>query len=548
MAAGVNPFYHYITSGAAEARPGSAHEAIRRAIAPHFDREFYLQRNPDIAATSQDALDHYIKAGWREGRWPTPDFDTDYYVRANPDVIAAGMNPFQHYVVAGKREGRRAKAPFSAIRAVVAETHDLQFARLSPSRGNSEPPTLLTSDEFKRVLGLVEGRRAVVSLSHDEYTKNVGGVQIRVSDEQSAINQAGAAYIHFAPARPVLHVRDDKDFDALALALTIDGTSVGAVRAVDVLDELSQIVSDRAPTMTLVVHSLLGHSIPFIQALAERIRPAESIVWLHDFSTLCTNYSLLRNNLAFCGLPPVDSPMCQVCAFGDTRRADVALIEALFEALNPVVMAPSQAAMDFWRRNARYRHRRTVVAPHAAPMLTGTLPPAAAQRALRVAHVGAPAIHKGWLEYQELAADFSGDPRYSFYLLSVAPPAYLKNVQHVPVSVTRGDRGAMIEALKTHEIDVVVHWTLCYETYSFTAWESILAGSFVVAQKQSGNAAVLIRENNAGLLLDDCAELNQLFASDRLVEAVRRHRAAGAPVGHLAPADMADQILGGAAQ
>src|SRR5271165_47970 len=72
-----------------------------------FDREWYLQRNPDVALQSDDPVLHYVLYGGRERRSPGPDFDADNYLKANPDVAALGMNPLLHYLLQGHKENRR---------------------------------------------------------------------------------------------------------------------------------------------------------------------------------------------------------------------------------------------------------------------------------------------------------------------------------------------------------------------------------------------------------------------------------------------------------
>ncbi|WP_207540763.1 alpha/beta hydrolase family protein [Sabulicella rubraurantiaca] len=77
-----------------------------RNPAPLFDRDFYLARNPDVAAAGVDAQTHYEQFGWREGRDPDASFKTSFYLASNPDVAAAGVNPLEHYSTYGWREGR----------------------------------------------------------------------------------------------------------------------------------------------------------------------------------------------------------------------------------------------------------------------------------------------------------------------------------------------------------------------------------------------------------------------------------------------------------
>ncbi len=71
-----------------------------------FDKNWYLQQNPDVAASGVDPIEHYVRHGAAEGRDPNRKFSTTSYLRNNPDVAASGMNPFRHYVQHGLKEGR----------------------------------------------------------------------------------------------------------------------------------------------------------------------------------------------------------------------------------------------------------------------------------------------------------------------------------------------------------------------------------------------------------------------------------------------------------
>jgi hypothetical protein len=82
----------------------------RRAIRASglFDERWYRQRYPDVEAAGMDALDHYVRHGWREGRHPGPRFDSSAYLRRHADVARGGGDPLLHYLRHGRREGRSA--------------------------------------------------------------------------------------------------------------------------------------------------------------------------------------------------------------------------------------------------------------------------------------------------------------------------------------------------------------------------------------------------------------------------------------------------------
>ncbi len=72
-----------------------------------FDKSYYLQNNPDVAACGMSTVMHYVKFGGFEGRKPNTTFDSAFYLNTYPDVQRSGMNPLVHFITFGRAEGRR---------------------------------------------------------------------------------------------------------------------------------------------------------------------------------------------------------------------------------------------------------------------------------------------------------------------------------------------------------------------------------------------------------------------------------------------------------
>lgn len=72
----------------------------------YMDSEWYLEQNPDVKQSGVDAVEHYYKYGWKEGRAPGPRFSSSDYLSNNPDVANASVEPLLHYIRYGKKEGR----------------------------------------------------------------------------------------------------------------------------------------------------------------------------------------------------------------------------------------------------------------------------------------------------------------------------------------------------------------------------------------------------------------------------------------------------------
>ena len=68
------------------------------AASPLFDRDWYLRKNPDVAAAGLDATLHYLQSGGREGRASGPYFQANAYPKADPAAVAAKANPLLEFL------------------------------------------------------------------------------------------------------------------------------------------------------------------------------------------------------------------------------------------------------------------------------------------------------------------------------------------------------------------------------------------------------------------------------------------------------------------
>jgi hypothetical protein len=98
-AAGVEPLWHYVQVGESEGRQPNA----------FFDPSFYRLRMPDASSGERNLLLHFFERGGFEGSAPSRDFDPSYYLALHPDVAASGQNPLSHYLRVGQMEGRSAR-------------------------------------------------------------------------------------------------------------------------------------------------------------------------------------------------------------------------------------------------------------------------------------------------------------------------------------------------------------------------------------------------------------------------------------------------------
>lgn len=477
-----------------------------------LDADFYLTRYADVAAAGIDPVLHYCRFGWKEGRDPTPGFSTAYYLANNPDVAAAGINPFAHYLLHGKSEGR-------SPRPAVAGPYDTVRAAMQPVTRIASSSQDAPTGDTHYLLNRLVGGPFVVSVSHDDYAANVGGVQNVVSDEAKIVVEE-FAYLHLSPAVHEMQLSEHRY--SYTFSVRLNGEHLGTFESAQLESVLANQSLDKRRIW--VIHHLMAHSPEVLAKLIAASNPVATLFWTHDQFSACPNFSLMRNNLVYCGVPPVGSGSCRICVYGKYRPEHVDRIWAFLDQVSPRILSPSQSALDIWRRaHGKYASRSAV-----QPLATLALSPTASERPkrkdkIRVGFLGARAHHKGWQVFLDLAGRYHADERYEFYQLGYPSgeplPDYITNV---PVSVTATDRNAMVEAIALYNINAVLMWSLCAETFSFSVHEAIAAGVYLIGRIDEGNQwkAIELYANETSSGFKTSHDMFDAFAKDAFFETI----------------------------
>lgn len=522
----------------------------------YFDAGFYLAMYPDVANNPVEARTHYMQTGSRSGYDPHPDFSSRHYLESNPDVRDAGINPFIHHLRTGCFEGRQPRPPGGHRAETLAQLVPLAETVKSWRRQDAlralSARTLLA--RLREQIGGVRPRGLVLSISHDDYSTNVGGVQLCLAVEQQAYNERGYLYLHLSPwqALPCLHgVNQPMN---VALRLLCNGAEVGYTLGGDIQQVIDELRDDLIELPAhLIVHALHGHAPEVVAALHKALRPSSSYFWLHDFFSLCTGHNLLRNQISFCGAPPAGSAACTVCVYGPARDPQIERIQRLFEAIPFTAVAPSAHTAGLWQQRSTLPVQAVVVHPHCqieaegrrigSPELDADADADTADGSvagegftgspIRVAYLGHPTVHKGWPVFRELVRQACGTGKYEFWHLGTQPDESLP-VRFVGVKVSPEEPDAMVRAVEAASIDVVVQWSQWPETFGIAARESVAAGAMMVVSQVSGAVAEFVGQEGAGLVLESEADLIEAFRGPQVARRVAERRHEGAPVGRLA--------------
>lgn len=469
------------------------------AAARAFDRAFYLRTYPDVAANGADPLEHFMVYGWREGRDPSPDFSVRAYLEAFPEVAASDANPFVHWLANGRPRAVVAESPQGFRYEVIAGLTPVE-ARMPPRFDGVTDPEVELASALLTSRGRLAGLHLTVS--HDDYTANLGGLQSAIRREAGRLKTQGRDHLHLYPAAPWPVVRTSAEPEGLGVVW--NGEALGVFEPAVIVHALAAAAGSDVSRRSFAIHSLLGHAVDEIADILAAVGLRRGVFWLHDFASLCAGFHLLRNDVQDCGAPPPDSAACNICVYGSWRGRHLDAHARLFDRLELTVAAPSQAALDLWTAATRLPAVATVVLPHAILAPRQAAPACDPDRPLRIAYAGLPVTHKGWPIFKRLATRFADDSRYAFHHLGARGDPNLPATFH-PVTTAEDRPLAMRDALEAAEIDAVLIWPLCRETFSFVAYEAVAAGCAVITGPDSGNVAAFVREGGHGLILDEAA-------------------------------------------
>jgi glycosyltransferase involved in cell wall biosynthesis len=371
----------------------------------------------------------------------------------------------------------------------------------------------------------------VVSLSQDNYTTSVGGVQLCIKLEEEAARASARHYLNLHPARAMPFLSHATEPTDIEFGVVFNGTFVGNVAADRIIAVLRSARRSGA-SADMVVHSLLGHSTEVLVSLHSALAPTRSLFWLHDYFSVCPSFTLLRNDISYCGAPPSQSPACSICVFGEERETHIERLRAACSRIPFEVVSPSVFTRDLWLKTADFPHKSIRVHAHSSIEWSNEPEPRTSDAPVRIAFVGHPANHKGWQTFLHLIEELGTDERYEFHHFGSGLRQHAK-AKFTRVSVIEDGAAAMRDALAALDIDAVLIWSIWPETFSFVAHEALSAGAMLLTNEQSGNVATLARGGaNGAVYADDQALLSALRGLDLHEQLVRRRKeiSRGVPV------------------
>ena len=518
-AADTNPFLHFLIFGWRELRAPAGHETrgkpskrsiynlpqidlfeINRYLSTvpfrpsaidlaRVDEAFYRKQSRANLAPGISAEHHFHHEGWRMGLDPNPFFDTKGYRKENPDVRAAEIDPLLHFLVHGWKEGRQPAPNETEQRAsrVIQLRRNPDPLKLANTTSLDVP--IVSKDRLGELITqqlLPNSTRLIVAIGHDNYTRNIGGIQMVAGVEQRKFEALGFNYLYVYPAHDRLAFAPTEDYLVEAV---YNGKTIPARFTIE------EIFGQVGTIEGVIIHSLYGHSPEPIREVVAEHQPDKKIWWIHDYSIHCENHLLLHNQHRFCNDPPPLSQLCRVCVFGERRAEYLRRMSILRDGFDWTFVAPSSAASDNVMSGSTRLKNPPVVMPHGRIVFNPgqTLDHTNIDR-LRVAFVGHPTDHKGWDVFKQLAKSCHrrADSVDFFHFGATSDECPL--IDFVETRQTFDTNGLTTRLLMDKGVHAVVAWSSWPETFNIVCYEAMAAGCVIICPENSGNVLFASRQ------------------------------------------------------
>ncbi|MGD1816186.1 MAG: hypothetical protein ACPKNR_04050 [Pleomorphochaeta sp.] len=352
-------------------------------------------------------------------------------------------------------------------------------------------------------------RKSILTILHSNYLKNNAGIEKVVLEQQNICMDLGITFISVFPLINVLKIGSHHIYIKTGkYALIIDGKLKGYY----IFAKLKEIIN-KINLEAVIIHQLMGykHNNCLIKFIKSFVCPI--YYYIHDYSTICYNNVLLKNNKVYCGCSRISLRKCYNCRFFVLGLIDHQFYKNLFNKCETIQFVfPSNTIKKIWLDvfGDKYKNKCRVIPNEKFSDEVYELNKDTKFEKIRIAYIGYQNIVKGWESFKKI--NNINKDQFELFVLGRCTEQ-LEGVKVIPVSFIDNGPNAMVNAIKDNNIDIAFLWSIRPETYGFTFYESYISGTYIITNNNSGNITYMTKKLNCGKSFESDIELFD-FLSD----------------------------------
>lgn len=347
----------------------------------------------------------------------------------------------------------------------------------------------------------------ILSIGINDYRNRSGGTNKVILAHQALFRNNKYGYIYICPVKE----KNPKLWEVII------NNRFSCVRNMDHLINFLYNLQLKGNNINEIhIHHLMTAPLDAIDKLLSYVA-GDIKYYIHDYYSICPSIKLMKNDMEFCGSEMMTKIKCRDCKYYQHGMEKNKQLRKLFMKYERRItfIAPSDVAKQLWLKAYRQYSDRTIVIWHQKLQGTYTGNRELIENQIKVGYLGETSYPKGWATWNKIVK-MMPKKNYQFFYFGKSK---LRTKEICKIFVDfRKDLDAMLDALREKQIDCVLLWSLCEETYSYTYYESLASNIFVITNKQSGNIARQIEIRKNGIVLHDEKELIELFQDFNLLK------------------------------
>ena len=367
----------------------------------------------------------------------------------------------------------------------------------------------------------IKGNRIILVMSHTDYLNSLGGTEKYIFEQSNEFKKQGYNVVQLFPRDRKYFLGTDKAFYGVNVNEEFKGFYT--------IEEINKIVISILPRIKKAyIHHLIYWQYGDIDTLLDKLyeNSIYTMFYMHDFFACCPSVYWIYMGKAIpakCFIMNNEKDManfCLECDYHKDLSSWVQKFASIFDKVNDIV-TPSEFVMQ--KSKVRFMQYIDKFRVQGHLKLEGERKKMKYQNneKIRLAFLGYKSNVKGWSTWENIFKSPELNKKYKFYHLG-SPTEYADNITCQSYSFIDGGPMAAVNLLGNNQIDLVLLWSNLPESYSYTLYESIAAGAYVLTSCRSGNIAEVILNSNEklGKVFNSEEELIKFLNSEQEIKTV----------------------------
>lgn len=331
----------------------------------------------------------------------------------------------------------------------------------------------------------------LINFTSYDFTKYVYGTEKYILENIKQLEKYTdiLTIIPFVSKKSRLYSRVYRSFQVF-----LNEEEIGILLFKDII-KLLTVIKDNKFNKLITIQNIIEFEFDEVKIIFSIFREDTFYIHLHDYSLICSSYNLIDSYNKPCNVEN-----CDKCSYKKNKQILYRFVNEDMPDLNKIVfISPSNYTKNLFAKIYPNYSERIIVIPHDKYEFVSTNKNS---KTLNLGYIGAQMDIKGWNDFKSLCEKL--DCNIKLYYLGHGSEK-VGNVTNIEVG--KNGTYSMSNAIKENKIDIAFLGSICPETYSYTLFEAMENGCYILCNELSGNISETVRALNNGYIYRNVNDL-----------------------------------------